>query len=454
MKANSLFYTLMLSGLLMLQPAYAQAGYDFTVSEGYDFSDDESEIAAQKQQAEAEKRALQSLIYNGTQYAQACRKAYQEDVIWPIASCCDGIIGNKDFVECTKDPVPADLHREALSKINGKHPFAGDAGQFLEGVLSRATLTQAKPNLNSQQYAEIERIISRSEKLMKWFTGRFAKACAVHNYDFLKEVQRVARFKEYLKRSEVEEVGNAYFAMLDSFRGNYVRARIDRAYSEFNGNRKMWSSRFFGHFHNRISMQERDSWLGYVVLGRGGRAPYNGPNFGVDGLFMHLGLDTPHEYLEIRAGRASWAPTSSAAELASYMRYFEFWSGNHINAVEELGFNARSEVRRASDEFYSTLTAEASVIKVKEDADFKHAVNDLAQYALNKLVTMDDELLDFQEYLKKNSNFIKNRERTKNYGPLLTLFQQRVDEANRCLNSLLKTAEQQVPVQDATRQRD
>ena len=67
---------------------------------------------------------------------------------------------------------------------------------------------------------------------------------------------------------------------------------------------------------------------------------------------------------------------------------------------------------------------------------------------------LDDELLDFQEYLKKNTNFIKNRERTKTYGPLLTLFQQRVDEANRCLNSIQKTAEQHVPAQDASRQSD
>ncbi|MBR5895824.1 MAG: hypothetical protein IKZ13_09815 [Akkermansia sp.] len=456
MKTKTILCSLALGGLSCLPQVQAQAGYgyDFTEDEaaaGYDFTDDEAEA---DRKAEALQKQTQQLIYNGAQYVSTCRKAYQEDIVWVVSACCDGIIGTEDFVDCIYDPVPADLHREALAKVMARHPFAADSGQFLQGPLSRATLNQAKPNMSSAQYTEIEHMITRSEMLMKWFTGRFAKACAMHNYDFLKEVQRVARFKEYLKSAAVEELGNAYLAMIDSFRGNYVRTRIDKAYSEFNGNSKRWSPEFFRHFHNSISSQERDSWLGYIVLGRGGRSPYNGPNFGVEGFFMHMGLDNPHEYLDIRGGKAIWAPTTSAAELASYMRYFEFWSANRITATEELGFNARSEVKRSADEFYKSVAAVAAEIVVKEDADFKRTVNNHAQYALNKLVMLDDELLDFQEYLKKNTNFIKNRERTKTYGPLLTLFQQRVDEANRCLNSIQKTAEQHVPAQDASRQSD
>ena len=456
MKTTTILYALALGGLTCLPHVQAQAGYgyDFTEEEasaGYDFTDDEAEA---DRKAEALQKQTQQLIYNSAQYVATCRKAYQEDVVWSVSACCDGIIGTEDFVDCIYDPVPADLHREALAKIMAKHPFAADSGQFLQGPLSRATLNQAKPNMSSAQYAEIEHMITRSEILMKWFTGRFAKACAMHNYDFLKEVQRVARFKEYLKSAEVEELGNAYLAMLDSFRGNYVRERIDKAYSEANGNRRRWSTEFFRHFHNSISMQERDSWLGYVVLGKGGRNPYSGPDFGVDGWYMHMGLDNPHEYLDIRGGKAMWAPTTAAAELAGYMRYFEFWSHNRIEAVADLGFNARSEVKRAADDFYQSVAAVAAEIVVKEDADFKSTVNNRAQYALNKLVTMDDELLDFEEYLKKNTNFIKNSERTKSYGPLLTLFQQRVDEANRCLNAIHKAAEQHVPVQDPSRQSD
>ena len=101
MKTTHIFLGLALSGLMMVAPTQAQsAGYDFTQDDapaGYDFTDEEAAADAAAV-AEQHKKELQTLIYNGAQYLSACRKAYQEDIVWPVSACCDGIIGNEDFV--------------------------------------------------------------------------------------------------------------------------------------------------------------------------------------------------------------------------------------------------------------------------------------------------------------------------------------------------------------------
>lgn len=454
MNMKKIFYTLALSGLVCCPQTMAQDGYDFTQDEptGYDFTDEEAEA---DRKAEQQQKATQQLIYNGAQYVATCRKAYQEDIVWVISACCDGIIGSEDFVDCIYDPVPADLHRSAVSKIMGKHPFAADSGQFLQGPLSRSTLAQAKPNITAAQYAEIEHMITRSELLMKWFMGHFAKACALHTYDFLKEVQRVARFKEYLKTETVNELDESYLAMIDAFSHNYVLERINRSFSTMNANRKYWSKAFFDYFHNKVSANERDAWLCYVLLGGSSRfSPYSGPQFGVDRTFVHRGFYTPYDYIDIRSGKAVWASTPIAAELASYMRYFEFWSGNRIFESEGMGADGRLAVTQAFNQYEKMLSPVAAEIVVKEDADFRQTVNNRILYAMNKLVSLDDELMGFDEYLRKNSKFIKNRERTKQYGPLLQLVQQRIDEATRALSTIQKLAEQEVPATAASRQSD
>ena len=440
MKTKQIICAFSLGVLCMLPQLQAQDGYDFTVSEGYDFSDDEDEINAQKKQAADEKRALQSLIYNGAQYALACRKAYQEDVVWPISSCCDGIIGNNDLVECTKDPVPADLHREAISKINGKHPFAIDAGQFIEGVLSRSTLAKAKPNLTAQQYAEIEHVITRAENLAKWFYGTFAKACAVHDYDFLKEVQRVARFKEYLKTPKIADLDEKYYALMDAFVGNYVNYRVQAAFKNFNNNPKVRCAELLQHFSYPISTADRDRWISFLILGGSSRSSYTGPTFGVSERFEHREMDNPFMYFDIQGGKVVWAATGKASELSGYMRYFEFWSQNRVIATVDLADSVSPIVKKASNELLSSLSPIAGDIVVKEDADFKRTVDYQALYALNKLVTLDDELGTFMEYLDKNSRFVKNRTRTSNHGSLMKKMQFYANEASIVLDRMMDTA--------------
>lgn len=458
MKTTRIFFSFALSGLLMMTaPAPAQSpGYDFTQDDapaGYDFTDEEAAADAAAA-AEKQKKELQALIYNGVQYLAACRKAYQEDVVWPVSACCDGIIGNEDFVQCIKDPVPADLHREAMGKIMGKHPYSAEAGQFAEGVLSRSTLAQAKPNLTPQQYKDIEHMIKRAEMLMKWFCGSFAKACAAHNYDHQKDVQRVARFKEYLKSEDIEEADIAYYAMVDAYRGNYASMRVDKVSSTFHGNPARYSIEFFRHFHNTISQEERDSWLSFAVLGGSIRGRYNGPTFGIDSRFIHRGLYDPYTYFDVRGGKVIHTSTSEAAKMACYMRHFETWSNNKITAMEDRAFNARSLVRMAADDFFAGVAKSAAEIVVKEDSDFKYAVSNRALYALDRLVSMDDEILGLHEHLKKHSNFVKNRTHYKAYGGLVKQIQRHVDSANNMLNAMLKTAQRHVPENDATRSTD
>lgn len=454
MKTTRIFLCIALSGLMMSPLAQAQStGYDFTQDDepaGYDFTDEEAAADAAAA-AEKQKKELQALIYNGVQYLSACRKAYQEDVVWPVSACCDGIINNEDFVQCIKGPVPADLHQEAVSKIMGKHPYSAEAGQFAEGVLSRSTLAQAKQNLTPQQYKDIEHMITRAEALMKWFTGTFAKACAVHNYEYLKEVQRVARFKEYLKSDDITEVDIAYSAMVHAFKGNYAALRVDKASSTFHGDPRRYSNEFFRHFHNSISQEERDSWLSFAVLGGSVRGRYNGPTFGMETRFIHRGLYDPYTYFDVRGGKVMHTATAESAKMACYMRHFETWSDNRITAMEDQAFEARSLVRTSADDYFAGVAKSAAEIVVKEDSDFKHAVSNLALYALDRMISMDDEILGLREHLKKNSNFMKNRAHYKTDAGLQRLIQQHVDSANNLLNSLHKAAQRHVPESDASR---
>lgn len=451
MKMNRLFYLLALGGLVLPSQLKAQSpGYDFTQDEnvGYDFTQEEDSAEADKR-----KREQQSLIYNGPQYVAACRKAYQEDIMWVISACCDGIIGNRDLVECIYDPDPATLYREAASKISSKHLFAPSEGQFMDGVLTRSMLAQAKPNINSKQYAEIEHMITRAEMLTKWFLGPFGKACMAHNYDYLKEVQRVARFKEYTKTDRFRSMDSLYVDMQKAFYGEYVRARADKGLAYLSSN-KHNSYVFFHHFHNSVSQSERDGWLGFVVLGGSKSSPYTGPVFGVDAVFRTVGVESPFKYFDIRGGKVITAATAEAAELASYMRYFDFWSENRITAAWEAGNKANALAKNAADDFFSGIHKVAGEIVVKEDADFKRLVGNVALYALDKMVTMDDELIGFEKFLRDNTVFLKNRNQQKSRASLQYQVQTCVDYANMRFERMIQTARQTVPESDPARSKN
>lgn len=465
MNIHHILCTFALSGLMITPHVLAQApsaGYDFTQDDdtpkGYDFTQDDSpagydftEEETDPAEAEKKKKSIQMLIYNGAQYEAACRKAYLEEIVWPISACCDAIIGTKDLVECTSDPVPADQHRAAVSKIMANHPFAADSGQFADGLFSRAMLAKAKPNMSAKQYADIEHLATRAEMLMKWFMGPFAKACALHHYDFLKEVQRVARFMEYLKLPKIATIDKEYYTMMRAYSSSYIQTRIEKAYNEFYSNPKLWSSVFFRHFHNTIDSSERDQWLSFVVMGGGSKSnSYHGPQFGLPSRFQYEGLETPYDYFDIRGGRVVPAASALAAEFASYTRYFEFWSQSRIDQTAEMGSKAHGAVKSAADAYNGGIAKVAGEIVVKEDADFKRT-SERILYALGWMNTMDSTLQDFNEYLQANSHFIKNRSRTTGKGTLREIIQERVQHADRILNQIVERARQYVPASDPSR---
>ena len=145
-------------------------------------------------------------------------------------------------------------------------------------------------------------------------------------------------------------------------------------------------------------------------------------------------------YFDIQGGKVVWAATGKASELSGYMRYFEFWSQNRVIATVDLADSVSPIVKKASNELLSSLSPIAGDIVVKEDADFKRTVDYQALYALNKLVTLDDELGTFMEYLDKNSKFVKNRTRTSNHGSLMKKMQFYANEASIVLDRMMDTA--------------
>ncbi len=332
--------------------------------------------------------------------------------------------------------------------------YGKNAGCFIEGVLSRATLQQAKPNLSAQQYAEINHVITRSEALMKWFMGTFAQTCAIHNYDFLKNVQRVARFKEYLKSAKVEELDEKYAAMMSSYLGSYASSRVNKVWQYFSGNARQNSVDFFRHFHNSISRLERDQWISFVILGGSSRSSYVGPTFGVKERFEYSKVDNPFMYYDISGTMVIPASTNAAAQLASYMHHFDFWTDSRINSTMDLGDKARQLVKVSGDELFAGVDKSADEIIVREDADFKRTIKDRALYALNKLAGMDDELSNLLAYLDTNTHFLKNRRKTKTTGSLASLIQIRANEANHLLDDIMRVADQHVPKSDSSRQSD
>ena len=108
-------------------------------------------------------------------------------------------------------------------------------------------------------------------------------------------------------------------------------------------------------------------------------------------------------------------------------------------------------VKNASDDFFSGIHKVAGEIVVKEVADFKRLVGNVALYALDKMVTMDDELIGFEKFLRDNTVFLKNRNQQKSRASLQYQVQTCVDYANMRFERMIQTARQTVPESDPAR---
>ena len=438
MKTQHLLFSLLLCGLT----ATAQD------SVGFDFSDED--VAADAQFAKQQE--LQALIGNAAKYEAAAHESYAI-VVNSIAGCCNQLRGHKDLVDCSNYPDADTLHKEALANLLANYPFDMSSGQFTEGVLSRVMLSKAKPNMTGDQVTRIEHMIARAEAIMRWFIGPFRFLCGLHNHDFQKEVQRVARFIEYTKTDEFKSADEAYRALVIYFDSNDVPNRAMTAERSFGYNQQQ-AYVFYNYFHNRISDQEREKWLNFVLMGRSIRYSYDGP---VLNLSNEITLSTGkpvYWYIDIHGTKPRMAATEPASKLSSYINTFQRWNERRLTDVVGLGKNAFEQLHDTiGHSTFNRLDTLAGESLVKEDADFKHAINTAIPNGLQALLEKDDLLMGLTDYLKDNTNYVDNGNQEAK-ASLLSLVQRRVEQADRALGAIFLKADKIVPRDHPSRQRD
>lgn len=438
MKIKNIILPLLLGGLT----ATAQDGG------GFDFTEEEAAADAQL----AKQQELQALIGNAPKYEAATHEAYAI-VVNAIAGCCNQLKGHKDLVDCSNYPDADTLHKEALEKLLANYPFDASSGQFTEGLLSRVMLSKAKPNMTGDQLTRIEHMITRAEAIMRWFSGPFRFLCGLHNHDFQKEVQRVTRFIEYTKTEEFKVSDKAYEALAQFFGGDAVPNRSTTAVNSFGYNDQQ-AYVFYNYFHNRISDQERESWINYILMGGSMRYLYDGP---ILNLSREVKLSTGplvRMYVDVRGKKACLAASEPATKLAAYMNTFKRWNERRLTDVVGLGKNAFEQLHDTiGHSSFTRLDTLAGETLVKEDADFKHAINTAIPNGLQALLEKDDLLMGLTAYLKDNTHYVDNvRQEAK--ASLLSLVQRRVELADRALGAISLKADKIVPRNHPSRQRD
>ena len=438
MKIKNIIFPLLLCGLT----ATAQDGA------GFDFTEEEAAADAQL----ARQQELQALIGNAPKYEAATHEAYAI-VVNAIAGCCNQLRGHKDLVDCSNYPDADTLHSESLEKLLANYPYDASSGQFTEGVLSRVMLSKAKPNMTGDQVTRIEHMITRAEAIMRWFIGPFRFLCGLHNHDFQKEVQRVARFIEYTKTDEFKSADEAYRALVIYFDSNDVPNRAMTAERSFGYNQQQ-AYVFYNYFHNRISDQEREKWLNFVLMGRSIRYSYDGP---VLNLSNEITLSTGkpvYWYIDIHGSKPRMAATEPASKLSSYINTFQRWNERRLTDVAGLGKNAFEQLHDAiSHTTFNKLDTLAGETLVKEDIDFKEAVQKAIPNGLQALMEKEDLLMGLPDYLADNTKYVDNC-KFESKTSLRARVLRRMEMANRILDNIASKAAKIVPAYHPSRQSD
>lgn len=288
---------------------------------------------------------------------------------------------------------------------------------------------------------------------MRWFIGPFRFLCGLHNHDFQKEVQRVARFVEYTKTEEFKVSDEAYAALAQFFGGDSVPNRSTTAVNSFGYNDQQ-AYVFYNYFHNRISDHERESWINYILMGSSLRYQYDGP---ILNLSRDVKLSTGTQvrmYVDVRGTKACLAASEPATKLAAYMNTFKRWNERRFTDVVGLGKNAFEQLHDTiGHSSFTRLDTLAGEALVKEDADFKKAVNTAIPNGLQALMEKDDLLMGLTDYLKDNTNYVDNGNQEAK-ASLLSLVQRRVGQADRALGAIFLKADKIVPRNHPSRQSD
>jgi hypothetical protein len=263
----------------------------------------------------------------------------------------------------------------------------------------------------------------------------------------MKMLQQSARFQLYLR--EAEETIDAFHHLHKTFDADMLEERLHKIVVTFRKNDEANSRAFFNHFHNKISSDERDSWLCHVVLGGRSSSRYNGPNYGV---LTYSEDFAPWRYFDIRGGRVIQLPSYRANQLTYYMKLLDKWSLSQLDTIKTVGTSARIGAGDA-------LQALEKLIKQTEneqlmgDTIFRNVIGTEATMTLTWMRLMVEPMVNMNDFLDK-TDFKKHKLLPSGMKPLLEIYQKQVETANKKLNAMYEFAAKQIPASDKLRQTD
>ena len=379
MRFKHILYTGACFGLLVAPTIAAEEGFVFT----------EEDVAA----AEEEAQKLQSVIANEETYREACFAVYN-DVNRIVGNCYRAIGRDIDYLECADARTIASIHKEAMDKLISKYGADATSGQLTKGVLSRAALNMAKPNLSPRIHRILENMIVHTSTMLRWFMGSFAKTCAIYDTDFYKEVQQAARFKELTQSSEYKRMEKDYPVLWEFFADSKALKRFNESYSEFKGNISENSYKFFARFHNELNQEEREILYNEMTLGA--------PN----GVLS--------KYIRLKETGSVWGITSEGAILSNYEGMFNYWTTDKIKATKELGMVAyHAAMSTNGDALYNEYMNEALKLP---DLLLAETYQDFIKHAQPRLFKMGEVLWGLEDFLKAETRYFPNMERKSKHG--------------------------------------
>ena len=159
-------------------------------------------------------------------------------------------------------------------------------------------------------------------------------------------------------------------------------------------------------------------------------------------------------YVDVRGKKACLAASESATKLAAYMNTFKRWNERRLTDVAGLGKNAFEQLHDAiSHTTFNKLDTLAGETLVKEDIDFKEAVQKAIPNGLQALMEKEDLLMGLPDYLADNTKYVDNC-KFESKTSLRARVLRRMEMANRILDNIASKAAKIVPAYHPSRQRD
>lgn len=427
---KSCFNTLVLSGLLVAPLAFAQ-GFDFTQddeSEGFVFTDEDVSAA----DAAETDRALQAMIHDGALFLSKNREAYST-IVEKSRNYSQMAKELKEdrFEEAASFTSPADQIQSIVGELTGQLRFSVSSGQFLEGPLSRSTLEKARRNLTSAQFKEIEKNITRSELLAKfWTSPQLMKIAQTYNEDWLEYLQQVARFKSYMDSfgRNVDDDLNKLGKYVS--KGNILgltRLSYGDEWSE-----KEYTNAWLKYFGTSASLSSDkvDKFLSRVLFDDSGA--YSGPQL-KSAWLPNSEFPRLYIYFTVKNSRAAFATHFPAAELRNYMNHFDGLDSHTLPAIKDA---AREEMDAALE-----LDSNEALMSLREtkgdttatDAVFRKLVQEDIISMIANFHTAGEFMVKAIESIESKTHYIENCDK---YYDLLEMVDAQVMKARERVQKL------------------